>query len=162
MTRRLLNLLTLLSLLLCVASAGLWVRSYWRSDYWSLRYHRTALRAQSIGGTLMLVWVDDRFDQGTSATWDVWPQSPLFSWRTLAEFHAETNVGSFDVTRVVSLPQWCVTGALLVPPLAVTVSRRRRRGRERARSLCPVCGYDLRATPGRCPECGQSPAGVSG
>src|SRR5687768_14337477 len=32
MKRRLLNLLTALSLLLCVAVVALWVRSYWRAD----------------------------------------------------------------------------------------------------------------------------------
>jgi hypothetical protein len=52
---------------------------------------------------------------------------------------------------------------LLAPlPLAdvLVIRRRRRRARRRAAGLCVRCGYDLRATPDKCPECGAVPGPV--
>jgi hypothetical protein len=47
---------------------------------------------------------------------------------------------------------------ILALPLGVTGVRRWWRERAAARDgLCAACGYDLRATPDRCPECGQLP-----
>jgi hypothetical protein len=46
---------------------------------------------------------------------------------------------------LLSLPFWF--------PFAWKAEREQKR---RRRGLCPACGYDLRATPDRCPECGMT------
>lgn len=45
-----------------------------------------------------------------------------------------------------------------LPCLWGWLSRPSEAGRSRTVGLCPSCGYDLRATPARCPECGVAVA----
>jgi hypothetical protein len=61
---------------------------------------------------------------------------------------------------IVYVPHWIAATACALPPLAwfaLVVPKRIRQRRRKRRGLCPACGYDLRATPERCPECGLSP-----
>jgi hypothetical protein len=65
----------------------------------------------------------------------------------------------YDGRRVryaVYVPHWVVVVGLLSPASARfwMIARRRRAAGRLGRNCCVVCGYDLRATPGRCPECG--------
>jgi hypothetical protein len=60
---------------------------------------------------------------------------PLYSWRA-------------------SVPFWAIALTVGVVPLARLAGRVRRRRARRAGLLCGNYGYDLRATPERCPECG--------
>ena len=71
--------------------------------------------------------------------------------------------GPISVTGWVALfPHWAVILATSILPAFWLIQkgffiRQFRRRRRIKLGLCTVCGYDLRATPDRCPECGNSP-----
>jgi len=72
---------------------------------------------------------------------------PVFS------FPANTD---YNYYREWNAPIWSLL--LFCAPLPVVrVGSAIRRRRARGHGLCPTCGYDLRATPERCPECGAVP-----
>ena len=75
-----------------------------------------------------------------------------------------TDPGTSSVTTGVLAPCWFLALVTGVLP-AVWLTRWRRSAiaaRRRDAGQCAACGYDLRASPGRCPECGaaEAPAGA--
>jgi hypothetical protein len=79
--------------------------------------------------------------QGWQTIW--WPQygSRLFHWS--------------GINHGCDLPLWLPLAACLVFPVYLLTPFHRRRVRQRRRHLCLACGYDLRGSTERCPECGR-------
>jgi hypothetical protein len=78
-----------------------------------------------------------------------------FAWRQVR------NTGSGVLHGHGVIPFWAVALATTFLPLGWIGSRWRSRTRRRRlhrKGVCLQCGYDLRATPERCPECGALPA----
>jgi hypothetical protein len=81
-----------------------------------------------------------------------------FMWHEESgEFHGRRSESWIEC---IVIPYWFFAVTTLPLPLIWT-RRRRRENLLRRRGQCPTCGYDLRATPDRCPECGTKASGES-
>jgi hypothetical protein len=203
MIRRLFTILSVLSLLLCVATCVLWVRSYRAFDtatYCSAAKdaHQWSFCGGNYCGRFEVFSVDARLHPGHEMAYEKdpstnelgWARQPgwrwasydsrpypsikdaaemLWSWRCStgewSPIRTDPNVRRYAFTSVV-FPLWAPTVAFAAGPLIRAVPKlrhRRRRRRHQRLGLCPACGYDLRASPDRCPECGAVPVrGVGG
>ena len=159
--RRLLNALVAASFVWVVALAGFCVRSYWRSEMLDAR-----ATGAGAGGHVPLAyvasnrghWQVGRF--GHVHSWNAGPVGwSLHTYRealpsNLPEFEY-VNEPPPDYHQFVKFPQWLPVVALSGLPGVWFVSWRRQRRRVRS-GQCLSCGYDLHATPDRCPECGTA------
>jgi hypothetical protein len=187
--RYILNVLTMMSLLLGIVTAVLWGRSAKRVEWIVLcstscppgsqtcvstpttaahcvlstpgcvGYARsTILRGSSVGGADAAVTAE------YSRIWrhgDARDEARYLVNR--AGFELATGArGVFLEGRTLQrlrVPYWLPIGVTLLLPVSRWLYRQRRVGRAPILA-CSRCGYDLRATPDRCPECGAIPAEV--
>jgi hypothetical protein len=172
MRRRLINLLTALSLLLLLATVALWMRSTRAYDNVVCCDGRRFVRLESAGGTCAVYWVPDA--AGTLPVRPSYVRSPGHpsegGWDLVGP--AARRAGPFALDRSPTLtswaappvpsykliiPHWFLAAAAAIVPLGRLAAAARRRRRSAAAGRCVSCGYVLRATPGRCPECGRVP-----
>jgi len=170
--RRLLDLATGFSLLLCAAVAVLWGRSSRGCDA-LVRPARAGDRAcvTSEFGLIVFEW-EAETPGAVQPGWEYFPSPLPRRWpvrRGLLGPEAYRGTVRHFVRLPpaafygVAVPHWVLflAASLLPGVAAVRYARRRVRLRRLAAGHCGRCGYDLRASAGRCPECGST-ADVAG
>ena len=157
------NAMSILSLLLALAVAASWVRSYMRHDFFGYyeAHHPSALiqvdpsrgrarfTVRSAKEPFYVEQEQERWTHFSEAPVDLQAFRHAFmgiSWRKT--YH---RLGMW--TASVIIPHAYLLLIFTALP-AIRIYRSLRRRRLRLIGHCRVCGYDLRATPERCPECG--------
>jgi hypothetical protein len=169
-----------ISLILFMAAASMWVRSYYVNDWFMFRKLNPAARSITDCNIISDLGI-------ITVHW----QTPCKGWPEAYESFAENEQSGFTYQRdvpdftdapdsgatfplpfhgflfdrqspnfiTVELPYWPLVVVTSFLPMAVVLRTlaRRLRGRWRDRNgLCRNCGYDLRSSRERCPECGTT------
>ncbi len=168
MGRRIFNLLAALSLLFCLAAAGLWLRSLWVArDFgwttpngtWAIGWSRGEL---ALYRDRLDVKRPMGFTRHNYPAFDLLGPSPGFAPTARCGGFALVSATAAHQYQLVFMPFWaCLVLFAAIPALWLISFKPRQRKRRLRAGLCPNCGYDLRATPDpngpqfdRCPECG--------
>jgi len=177
LARHLFTLCSAAALLLCVAACAMWVRSYAAEDtlHWGWdegkRYHHFIEVGYAMGQFGVFAYrplhapadpAELKFEHlhyshhsmmetGIPKPSEPWKAAGFLFWS--GETSASRGTAIFWPCRFAVL-------ATAMPPVGWCVARFKQRARRKRirRGLCPSCGYDLRATPDRCPECGTRAA----
>ncbi len=167
MLRKTLTILSLIGLLL---SVGLWGVSYYGVIY-SQDMYSESTSILLLAGHMMVDWHEFASESEFYALWgenepppggfaygeiiralsDMMSESGLFTW--FPNWHTSTQAGGTITIAV--LPLW-IPSASFGGIFTFSYLRPHHRRRKRKKlGLCGKCGYDLRASKDRCPECGE-------
>lgn len=177
MLRWTLKILTVLSLLMCVAGSVLWVRSNLISDWITRKasfsavdavfsydqrfciFHRTNDHPSEFSHVGMDTWTwETRTRELESTRGFVREYATYADASTSIDFfglrflHAEKMVPRYWMLVV---PYWFIVSlSAILPTWWFFRGRRTSKRYRRKHGLCPACGYDLQGSIGDCPECG--------
>jgi hypothetical protein len=169
MRRNLSNITAVASLVICLATAGIWVRSCFVSDRIGRVHHTPGINEdhhvylRADHGVLTLSWGGDPPENFSHIEWtyygfDPTPRNRAYQGDAPAAMRV-LGIG-WENTRTLmtgeSHSEFCMSmmtimAVAVLPAAAIAL---RSALRPRGADVCLACGYDLRATPERCPECG--------
>jgi hypothetical protein len=184
MRRRLPNILTAVSLALWTATVVLWVRSHWAMDV--LQWRDDWVLGQSKAGTSHVLWSSRghlgwavvkwsfrMVPAGRSPVGEPIPSGPPWARSPESGLRWASVAAGYDLNRIVfpmypnGIPDvhsvrparvsFIVPAVLFAVWPSVMFGARVLRRLAGVPGTCARCGYDLRATPERCPECGTVP-----
>jgi hypothetical protein len=163
--RWLFNGFAALSLILFVVMLVLWVRSYFVLDgigfarhFWNARGRATVVEVGSNRGVVQTIiyWYENKTQAARMG-------SGLEIFHNHPNPYAKNYVGFYysfpsahlpPIEQDIFIPYWFVCIIFLaMPPHWLRLRLRAAINT----GMCSKCGYDLRATPDRCPECGTIP-----
>jgi hypothetical protein len=172
--RRVLLVLSVVSLAASIMLGVMWVESYSASDVWSIRWGKQKnggilvdfAGVISSRGVLKCNISDMMAGAADTAYLNFYCGHRRFRF-AIPGFGSQFSYlaqskgtgASFTASTQVNFPYWVAVGGLAMPALVyLAIWKRRKKS-----GCCAVCGYDLRASPERCPECGTAtPVRLSG
>ena len=150
MIRRLLTIALVSSSLICGAATVLWIRSYFTADFVPFGRGRFNQVVVSRGGIELDLGFRsiprDRPDPKSH-----WTKSPPTYNAARFRYVTRAPSGFFPAQTSVSVPLWVIA---LASALVTAATAARKAFKLVAAGKCRCCGYDLRASKERCPECG--------
>jgi hypothetical protein len=180
-TRYIFTGFTMLSLLLLAASVVIWIRSYQHFEgiyvtkvsgspersqrlFWNVRSSLGSVGFYLCHDDCPLNWMDGYnralLGKGWVSSLGQLPPGLLYKGGGWLGFHREVTWQSDQLQTAYGInlvmPYWVLLIVFMALPLLFIVRLSRQR-RFVDSGLCLTCGYDLRATPERCPECGNIP-----